>query len=84
MIIMEDIISNWTIIANKQLKGKTIKRLRYMTDNEKENFMFYKRSVVIEFTDGTSVVPQSDDEGNDAGALWIFKDGKESIIPTIY
>ena len=45
---MEEIISNWTIIANKKLQGKTIKRLRYMTDNEKENFMLYKRSVVIE------------------------------------
>ena len=80
---MEDVISNWTIVANRKLQGKTIKRLRYITDEEMDNLMFHNKCVVIEFTDDTIVVPQSDNEGNNGGALWILKDGYESLIPTI-
>ena len=81
---MENIIKKWTNHANKQLKGKTIQGVRYMTDEEINDFMWFRKSVVIQFTDGTIMLPQSDDEGNDGGALWTFKDGKEDVIPTIY
>lgn len=49
--------------------GKTVKRVRYMTDDEMEDCMWYACAFVIEFTDGSWIAPMADDEGNNAGAL---------------
>jgi hypothetical protein len=66
---------NWTKLINKNLKGKTIKNVRYLTDKEMEGMMIYKRPIAIFFTDGNFIVPMSDDEGNDGGAMFTsFKD----------
>ncbi|HLO91572.1 MAG TPA: hypothetical protein VK172_10455 [Lentimicrobium sp.] len=51
------------------LVGKTIRNVRYMTDKEMQDFMWYKKAIIIFFTDGTYILPSSDDEGNNAGAL---------------
>ena len=57
-----------------------------MTDDEMKNFAWYKTPVVITFTDGSMLVPQSDDEGNDGGALFYYskKEDKSEVIPVIY
>lgn len=74
----------WNDYANKNLKGKTIRSVRYMTKEECEDMMWYKRPIVIEFTDGTLVFPSMDDEGNDGGALFgQTKDGKELTFPVL-
>lgn len=39
--------------------------------------------VVIELDDGTLLIPQSDDEGNDAGALGIQAGSKTRGIPRL-
>ena len=65
-----------------QLVGKTIKSIRYMNDREMEMFGWYKRPVIILLNDGTFVVPQSDDEGNDGGAIALIKGKKFNLIPT--
>jgi hypothetical protein len=44
-----------------------------------ENLMWYKRPVVIKFTDGTILIPQSDDEGNDGGSMY-YQDEKTSDV----
>jgi hypothetical protein len=71
---------------NKTLAGKTIKSARYMTEKEMNDFMWYERGIVIEFTDGSFMIPQQDNEGNGAGALWMLdnKDGahNETLIGT--
>lgn len=59
--------------VNTNLKGKTIESARYMTKEETEQFGWYKRAVIIIFTDGSVMIPQCDDEGNDGGALWLKK-----------
>ena len=65
----------------KKLKGKTIESVRYMTDEEMESAMWYKRPVVITFTDGTLLIPQSDDEGNDGGVIYYQgKDEKDDEL----
>lgn len=51
------------------LKGKTIALVRKMTDEEMKMMGWYKRPHVIQFTDGTLLIPQSDDEGNDGGVF---------------
>jgi hypothetical protein len=66
---------------NEYLKGKTIKNVSWLGEKDMENMMWYKRPVVIEFTDGTILIPQSDDEGNDGGSMY-YQDDK--VSDTIY
>jgi hypothetical protein len=66
---------------NEYLKGKTIKEVTWMGEKDKETMMWYKRPVIIHFTDGSFVIPQSDDEGNDGGSMY-YQDEKTS--DTIY
>lgn len=73
-------------VANSHLQNKTVAAVRFMTPAEARAQMWSKRAPVIQFTDGTLLIMQSDDEGNDAGAASIQPaDPKvESVlIPTI-
>ncbi len=54
---------------NGQLKGKTIKNVEWLSKPDMEGLMWYKRPVMIHFTDGSFIIPMSDDEGNDGGSL---------------
>ena len=54
---------------NLALKGKTIKRVAPMSIMDGNALGWDKFPWVIEFTDGTFLYAQSDDEGNDGGAL---------------
>lgn len=65
-----------------QLVGKSIISIRYMNDREMEMFGWYKRPVIILLNDNTFIVPQSDDEGNDGGAIALIKGKKFNLIPT--
>jgi hypothetical protein len=67
---------------NDQLKGKTIKKVEWLRKPDMENLMWYKRPVMIHFTDGSFIIPMSDDEGNDGGSL-MYQD-KEGKNDTIY
>lgn len=66
-----------------KLVGKTIRAIRWMTQEETDGLGFYSRPMVIIFTDGSCMYFQSDDEGNDGGAgVVLFPDGKEMILFT--
>ena len=66
------------------LVGKTIRSVFYMGAGDMENMGWYKRPVVIQFTDGTYIIPQCDDEGNDGAALLhIGVDGGSKVIYTL-
>lgn len=65
------------------LVGKTIKRVRYMKPKEAEHFMWSSRPLIIEFTDGTMIWSQCDDEGNDGGALYYLSQDNQDIIYTL-
>ena len=57
------------IEIGKLLIGKTIKNVFYMTSKEaEEQFGWFSRPLIIEFTDGSQITAMSDDEGNDGGA----------------
>lgn len=60
---------NWKKRVAEKLVGKTIKSVRYMTEKEMNSFMWYNRGIVITLSDGHSIYPMADDEGNDAGAM---------------
>ena len=72
----------WNKKASDFLVGKTIKSVRYMTDDEMEDMMWHSKPVIIDFTDGSWIIPQRDDEGNDGGALYT-SDETLSVIPVI-
>jgi hypothetical protein len=72
----------WNKKVKEFLVGKTIKSVRYMNNEEMEDFMWYRKPVIIDFTDGSWIIPQSDDEGNNGGALYT-SDEKMSVIPAI-
>lgn len=65
------------------LLGKTIKRVRYMSPKEAEHFMWSSRPLIIEFTDGTFIWSQCDDEGNDGGAMFYLGEDNQDIIYTL-
>tara|TARA_R100001082_G_scaffold93505_1_gene60313 strand:+ start:81 stop:374 length:294 start_codon:yes stop_codon:yes gene_type:complete len=74
----------WSKKLHKFLKGKTIKGARYMNKEEADGW--YKVPLIIEFTDGTMMIPMQDDEGNDGGALDFYhpeKELEESGAPTL-
>jgi hypothetical protein len=60
----------WTNVAIKQLLGRKIKEVRYMTTEEAEDLDWSERPVVIVLDDGNMIYPSQDDEGNGAGALF--------------
>ena len=75
----DDLRTIWADKASKALVGRTVLYVRYMTEKECEHFGWEAASLIIEFTDGSWLIPSRDDEGNDAGALFT---GHEHL-PTI-
>lgn len=65
------------------LTGKTIATVRYMTEAECKKLMWHSRPLLIRFTDGSYIIPQSDDEGNDGGAMHYEGDTGGVLIYTI-
>lgn len=54
------------------LIGKTISSIRRIEPSECGNMGWNKCPLIINFSDGTAIIPQSDDEGNDGGALLYY------------
>lgn len=65
------------------LTGKTIASVRYMTEQECKRLMWHSRPILIRFTDGSYIIPQMDDEGNDGGAIYYEGDSGAVLIHTI-
>ena len=65
------------------LVAKKISSVRYMTQDEADALMWDKRPLVIRFTDGSFLIPQMDDEGNNGGAMFHQINGNETIIYTL-
>ena len=66
------------------LVGLRIMGVRYLTKEETEANYWYSSPIVIELSDGSALIPQADDEGNDGGALWIANSKcKEDLAPVI-
>lgn len=58
------------------LVGKTVVKVRQMTQDECDQFMWDARygevPIVLELNDGSFVVPSQDPEGNGAGFLFVI------------
>jgi hypothetical protein len=78
------IIKRWEDYGKKHLLNKTIKMVRYMSDEEQEAMGWYHKPLVIQLDDGTLLIPSADDEGNEAGALFgQDSEGEQLIFPVI-
>lgn len=72
----------WEKRIKAKLEGRKIVEVRYMTDKDAEEMGWSAKSLAIFLDDGSCLLPQSDDEGNDAGAIGTsWKD--LPIIPVI-
>jgi len=69
----------WNTLCQQKLLKRRIVEVRYLTDEEMENVGWYRKSLAIFLDNGHWFFASSDDEGNDAGALFTsFPD-----LPTI-
>lgn len=80
---MSRISDRWTQYAQEHLKGRTIKDVRYMTEEEMENLGWDRKALVMILDNGSIIYPSADDEGNDAGALFGNTTDKELTFPVI-
>ena len=72
----------WIEAIRKSIVGKKVAGITYMTEAQAEENLWYSRPVVIIFDDGSYIIPLSDDEGNNGGAL-ASSDGELPIIPVM-
>lgn len=80
----EAVMKAWTEKASAFLVGRTITSVRYMTQGECESQDWRFSALVLELDNGALILPASDDEGNNAGALFgQGADGAELTFPVI-
>ena len=72
----------WTEKINKELLGRKITKIEYLTQDEVDNNMWYKSPIAIELDNRIWLVPMADDEGNDGGSI-STNIKNLSVIPTI-
>lgn len=65
----EEVEKYWTDKISKHLVGKTITKVEYIGDDEMEESMWYKKPIAICLDNRHWLIPMSDDEGNDGGAM---------------
>jgi len=75
----------WQKKIEKQLCGRTIVSVRYMTPEEAESSGWYYQPLLIIFDDGSAICAMSDDEANNAGSISVFQGSckKEPVLDTI-
>lgn len=72
----------WTEVASKQLLGRRITAVRYLSLEEMNELGWESRCIVIQLDDGNFIFPSMDDEGNGAGSL--FTGNKDnSVLPVL-
>lgn len=79
----EKLKQKWSKDATKQLAGKVIKEVRWMTEEEVQASHWGRSAPVIVFDDGDVMYPMQDDEGNGPGALMLNKPKNDFILPVI-
>mgnify|MGYP001362711846 FL=1 len=70
---MTDYNKLWTKKAESILLDRKIVKIRWLSKlSAEQDFGWYKRPIILTLDDGSEIIPQMDDEGNDGGALlWI-------------
>jgi hypothetical protein len=61
------------------LKGLKVEQVRWFSNNDSANQMWYSRPVEIILEGGISLIPMQDEEGNDGGAISTNIKGFETL-----
>ena len=72
----------WTEKINKELLGRKITKIEYLTQKELDDNMWNKSPIAIELDNRIWLVPMADDEGNNGGSI-STNIKNLSVIPTI-
>jgi len=80
---MTKLTKRWTKVAEDVLLGRRILKVEYMSSKECNEYMWYKRPITFILDNGTRVIAQMDDEGNDGGVLACLTDKAEEILPVL-
>ena len=72
----------WAEALGTAIIGRRVTAVRYMTEEEMEQYGWTQSAAVITFDNGTEIFASRDDEGNGAGALFTNVIGL-ATIPTI-
>lgn len=59
----------WTEKINKELLGRKITKIEYLTQKELDDNMWDKSPIAIELDNKIWLVPMADDEGNNGGSI---------------
>lgn len=74
----------WVEYGKQHLLNRTIKKVRYMTAQEREELGWHSCAIVLELDNGTMLYPSADDEENGAGAMFgNDAKGNELTFPVI-
>ena len=79
---MDRIEQKWAKVASDMLVGRKIVIVRYMSEDERASMGWSNRPIVLQLDDGNMLYPSSDDEGNDAGAIFTNSE-KHPVLPVI-
>jgi len=79
----EEIYPYWNKLCSGLLLGKTIVKVRYLTQVEMKSLGWYSSGVVLQLNDGNLILPSKDDEGNDTGTLFISGKKSEILAPVV-
>ena len=76
----------WKNRLSPELLGQRIGKMHYMSKRDAKKLKWYKRPLMLMLENGTWIIPQQDDEGNDGGAMWLMNNDrelKETLAPVI-
>tara|TARA_B100000519_G_scaffold54438_1_gene45414 strand:+ start:586 stop:843 length:258 start_codon:yes stop_codon:yes gene_type:complete len=80
---MANLTEKWTKYAEKRLLDRKIVKVEYMTSDECNEYMWYKRPITFILDNGTRVIAMQDDEGNDGGVLTCLTEKSEDVLPVL-
>tara|TARA_Y100000296_G_C4938464_1_gene140215 strand:- start:37 stop:291 length:255 start_codon:yes stop_codon:yes gene_type:complete len=80
---MKNLTKRWNEHAKKLLLNRRIVSVKYMDNDEAKKSLWDDRPVRIILDDGTNILPMSDDEGNNGGALWFGTKDGEDVLPVL-
>ena len=78
-----NLTNEWTTEAEKILLNKRIIKVEYMSLKEADNYMWNNIPITFILEDGTRIIAQMDDEGNDGGVLWYGTEDDEGVLPVL-
>ena len=78
-----NLTNEWTTEAENVLLNKRIVKVEYMSAKESDDYMWNNRPITFLLDDGTRIIAQMDDEGNDGGVLWYGTQDDEGVLPDL-